>query len=105
MTDTPHFFLPFQFENGSVPEVEEDSLQEVTQCVFAILSYHKGQLFWDPDFGIPEQAFRQGGISIDELREAVAVQEPRATVMIDSGEIDLFTMIDLANIRITSVDS
>lgn len=84
---TPHLALPFRFTGGQAAVLEQDSTDEITQCAEVILRYRRGQRSELPAFGIPEQAFRPGGASLDELRQAVTRWEPRAIATIDTDGI------------------
>lgn len=79
MADTPHFTFPFEFGVYN----EQDSIEDVTACVAAILSCPVGFRVEEPTFGISDQAFRQNGADLSELRGAVTRWEPRADTIID----------------------
>lgn len=81
MAVVPHFDYPFRVVGGGVRTVEQDTVQDVAVCVYAILATELGSRQEEPDFGLIDQAFRQGGVSIDELREAVSDWEPRADLL------------------------
>lgn len=96
--DIPHFQLPFVLDPDGVRVTEQDSLDEVTDCVQAVLRTTLGERIELPDFGRPDQAFRQNGADLEQLRDAVDTWEPRATVEIDhdpaflSGQVDRVTV-------------
>lgn len=83
MTDTPHFDLPFRFDSsGHAAVVEQDTLEDVTNCVEAVLRTIKGQRAEAPDFGIDDPTFTDQPINLQAIVEAVLEQEPRANVLI-----------------------
>lgn len=86
-----------------MPEVEEDSYEEILQCVFGVLSYRLGQLDFNPRLGIPDQIFRQAGANLNELRAAISQGEPRASVVISDPQM-LLSLIDLVNINIVNTE-
>jgi phage baseplate assembly protein W len=80
----PHFAFPFKFTAaGPAAVVEQDTPQDVTACVVAILSYPAGSRADVPTFGLPDQSFRTGGANLQEVREALNEWEPRASAELD----------------------
>lgn len=80
----PRLKLPITVTDGRFATVEQDSVDEVAQCVYVVLSYEEGSRPELPDFGIESQLFLQGGVSQDEIRAAVEEWEPRAEVLTES---------------------
>jgi phage baseplate assembly protein W len=79
---TPHFATPFRLVGGRVAVVEQDSIEEITQCVEACLSTRLGSLVDLPEFGIPDELFKQiPDVDIDAVRAAVEECEPRAALL------------------------
>lgn len=64
--------------------VEQDSKDEIAQCLFAIFATQPGDRTELPEFGLASQLFRMGGVDLDELREAVEEWEPRADVLTET---------------------
>jgi hypothetical protein len=60
---------------------EQDSPEEVTACVFAVLNTRTGHRIDLPEFGTPGQAFRRGGADLAALERNVALWEPRADLI------------------------
>ena len=79
MVDLPHFSLPFRFTNGAAAVVEQDTTEEVAACVEAILRCPIGFRDELPEFGAPSPLFDQAPVPVEELRQAVAEWEPRAS--------------------------
>lgn len=99
MADVPHFALPFRLTpGGSVALTEQDSVDEIADCVAAILSYPLGSRPELPDFGVAEQAFIQGGPDLDEIRAAIDAYEPRAAVELELTDETLAEFV--ASVRI-----
>lgn len=63
--------------------VEQDSREEIAQCVYVICATPLGSRSDQPEFGISDVAFRKGGVDLTEIRAAIERWEPRA--------VDLFT--------------
>lgn len=89
----PHFDLPFRFAyragKPSVVCVEQDTNDDVFNCVVAILRTHEGFRPELPEFGLPEQTFALQPVDVPGMEEDIITQEPRAAVAI-SQEPDRF---------------
>jgi hypothetical protein len=75
----PHFDLPFRFTTQGHPVVvEQDSVDDVSNCVQAIMLTVRGTRTESPDFGISDLTFEKQPISLDDVSGAIDDQEPRA---------------------------
>jgi phage baseplate assembly protein W len=85
MADVPHFSLPFRFAGSSSQAAvsEQDSLDEIADCVYAILVCPVGFRVESPLFGLPDPTFSMPGPDLDEIRAAVETWEPRAAAVLD----------------------
>lgn len=83
MTDVPHFSLPFRFAGGNAAETEQDSLDEIADCCYAILVCPVGFRVELPAFGITDPAFTLPGPDVDEIRLALETWEPRAVAVLE----------------------
>lgn len=89
MTEIPKFKIPFQIgPSGSAYVVEQDSDEEVVQCVTSIVSTVKGTRVEQPEFGVPDPTFRQGGPDLETYRQAIADWEPRAAAIVSGAWSD-----------------
>lgn len=87
--DNPHISFPFRLNDsgtGSVV-VEQDSDDEIMDCVQVLLSTELGSREEIPSYGIPDQAFKQGGIDEDQVLLAINRWERRAEVFLDTQSI------------------
>jgi len=88
MTDIPHFDLPFRMQYYSgVPhavEVEQDTNDDVFNCVVAIVRTHEGFRPEVPEFGLPDQVFLLQPLDTDALQTDITIQEERAQVLIET---------------------
>jgi phage baseplate assembly protein W len=85
---TPHFRLPFQFTaNGQRALVnEQDTGDDIIDCVKTILAYPIGSREAVKDFGIPDVLFQtRTGLIPESIRNAVIVWEPRASYNVSGG--------------------
>lgn len=81
--DNPHLKLPFRITGNKAEVVEQDTAEEIAQCVEVVLSYPVGLRIDLPDFGINDQTFREQGPDVDEIRTAILRWEPRADATVD----------------------
>ena len=87
---TPKLAFPFELSSTGrfAKVVEQDSDEEILNCVEVLLLTHVGTREEVPDYGIADYAFRQGGVDIAALRAAIHMWEPRAEIDILAGDID-----------------
>lgn len=101
--DTPHFNLPFRLGAQGADVVEQDTLEDVANCVTAIVSTHIGWRDEVPDFGIPDLSMRKQPIGTSEINSMIASQEPRAVLIINERPGQSDDLIDLINIGVSTV--
>lgn len=91
MTDVPHFSLPFRFAPRAVV-VEQDSLDEIADCVLAIVLYPLGYRVELPEFGIDDPTFSSPHVDVEALREAIDRWEQRAfaDLSVQADVLDVF---------------
>lgn len=80
----PHFDLPFRMAGHAVVN-DQDTLEDVSTCVEAIVRTHKGQRIEVPDFGIPDPTFQVQPIRLDAIVNAILDQEPRASILVEQA--------------------
>lgn len=93
MADIPHFDLPFRFHSGSFVQVEEGTIDDVGNCVEAVLRCPSGFRTEVPSFGAPDFTFMTQPITSDELQAMIAAQEPRAALIWTEGPSPLDELI------------
>lgn len=94
MFDAPHFKFPFTLgvTGRRAQYVEQDSDDEIMDCVSVLLLTERGEREEVPDYGTPDQVFLQGGINRQAVKSAIATWVPRAEVeVMDDGWIDQMT--------------
>jgi phage baseplate assembly protein W len=87
MTDVPHFDYPFRFATPQAAVVEQDSIEEIVECCFAIMLCPSGYRVELPEFGIDDQTFASPHVDSAAISTAIETWEPRALATL-SGEID-----------------
>lgn len=85
MSFVPHFDLPFRFIGARAATVEQDTLDDITNCVVAILRTIEGQRLEINEFGIPDPTFGLQPLRLDALISKVIELEPRAAIMISQA--------------------
>lgn len=81
--ETPHLAWPVRLDGDHLAAVEQDTGEDVAQCVQVVVSTPKGSCDWLPDFGVDDQTFNQGGADPGEFEAAIREWEPRADIEID----------------------
>lgn len=85
MADTPHLDLPFRFVSGAAAVVEQDSLDDVSNCVEATLRTLVGQRLELPGFGIDDPTFQNQPIDTAAIVDKLLNEEPRASVLLSQA--------------------
>lgn len=96
MADVPHLAFPFRWgPNGHAVELEQDSEEEIVNCVQLILACDVESLIDQPDFGITDPTFTLNP-NILLLQHQIESWEPRATLDL-SNDLDTsdFTIQDI----------
>lgn len=85
MPETPHFSLPFRFIGGTATAAmtEQDTVDEIADCIKAIVLTRPGERMELPQFGIDDPTFQ--GLNKDDLMAAIERWESRATVAVEEG--------------------
>lgn len=80
----PHLRFPLRVSGGTFETVEQDSIDDIAQCAEIVMKYRVGYRTSIPEFGMPDQAFRQGGANVQEIAAALGRWEPRARALIEA---------------------
>ena len=102
----PHFDIPFRFvpKNGAAV-VEQDTFNDVANCVEVICRTPFGFRLDNPDFGFPNLELMKQPILNDEVIQTVQNQEPRATLLMSEQPDLIDAMIDRITVSIRSAQS
>jgi phage baseplate assembly protein W len=80
----PHFRFPFRVSGGQVAVVEQDTFDEVAQCVQVVLSTPIGARIEVPTYGITDPVFStDSNARSTAMLTAVGEWEPRADAKLD----------------------
>lgn len=96
----PHLKLPLSLDpNGGLSTLEQDSPEDVTQCVAVLLGTDLGERIEDPDYGIEAGLF-EVATDIGAILDKVEEYEPRAEVELNPGEVTDLVRDILAEVRL-----
>lgn len=84
--------------------VEQDTYEDVSNCVEAIVRTPIGYRSEVPEFGFPNAEFELQPILSDDVVELVTSQEPRAVVIMEESPDLLDELIDHITISIEGVN-
>ncbi|HEY1249459.1 MAG TPA: hypothetical protein VGE97_10765 [Nitrososphaera sp.] len=103
VADTKHFDLPFQFDaiTSHAREVEQDTLDDVVNCVYVAYLVEPPYRMEVPTFGVPSQVFDLQPLNLQEMIDAVYIWEGRAGIIMSQviDPTDQTTLVD----RLTSL--
>lgn len=96
MARTPHFGFPFRAAGSSFAVTEQDSPDEIADCVEAVLRTPERSRIDVPAYGRPDASFEQLGPAkptVEPYVAAVEEWEPRAAVTGTAGVEDAIERI------------
>lgn len=76
MTELPHFAIPLRFKNGAAVVNDQDTLDDLADCIQVIMRTPIGHRIDKPDFGIHDPAFRVVR-NDNDIMAAIDQWEPR----------------------------
>lgn len=87
--ETPHFKFPFRFSSTGtrIQYVEQDSDDEILDCIEVLLSTTQGERIELPDYGIADQVFRENGVNSAHILAQIRKYEERADVQLEPHQI------------------
>jgi hypothetical protein len=98
--DTPHFNFPFDFKGTRVDVVEQDTLDDIVNCVQVVLRVHTGWRPEAPFFGVPDFTFMSQPIGANRVDDILVTQEPRASTLVRENPDVFDELINHLNIEI-----
>lgn len=91
----PHFSLPFRIAGGAAAVVDQDSSDEIADCVAAVCLTIKGARIEEPSYGISDPTFMRGDQAAAGLLADIRPWEPRADLHLISNEPIIATTLEL----------
>ena len=100
---SPHFDIPFRFfTNGGAAVVEQDSFEDIANCVEVICRTPYGFRLDNPDFGFPSVELLSQPVLAEDVIETVQNQEPRASLLLTEAPDVLDYLIDRITVEISA---
>jgi hypothetical protein len=105
---TPHIAIPFTmlaWGVGGVDVNEQDTLDDVYDCVQAVIRCPEGYRPELMAFGISDQTFSQNEIDLGEIDDKVRVWEPRSDVLYSQSLSGITLLDDLVKVRVARLST
>lgn len=97
MADIPHLASPLRIDGTAAAVIEQDSDEDLLQCVATLLRTPVGSRDELPEYGVPDLAFRTDtGELQEEILAAIRQWEPRTAPMSDAQIDDLVAKVEVA---------
>lgn len=98
---TPQIAFPLRLNATGTDAVvnEQDSDDDVMDCVEVLVSTERGERVDLPDYGIDDPTFTQGEANTDDIISAIGEHEPRADIDFEH-EDDADDLIDRIRLRV-----
>lgn len=102
--EDPHFSYPFRLRaDGAAAVVQEGGTDaDALDQVEVLLRTERGSREEVPEYGIPDQAFREGGADLELIQEAVSDWAPTADGVVT--HVELSDMTDRIRVEVRARD-
>jgi|SRR5215472_7277139 len=97
----PHFDLPFKLTLNGANTVEQDTYEDVANCVECICRTPQGFRIDNFEFGFPNLELLSQPILTEDVEETVSEQEPRAVLLFTEQPDLVDVLIDRITVEIT----
>lgn len=87
-TRVPKLRVPFDIIGSRAAVVEQDSQEEVAQCVEAYVRTPFGSRIDEPEYGLTDLVFREGDVDTARLERELNEWEPRAAFTLSEEYIE-----------------
>lgn len=81
MAEVPHLAFPLRITSGTFAAVEQDTIEDVRQCVHVLLSTPIGARPLAPEIGVEDPTFTEG-IDPELMQAMLEEQEDRAAITV-----------------------
>jgi hypothetical protein len=90
----PHLMFPPQIDgSGHLAAVEQNSDEDILDCVFVALKTPIGSRLYVPNFGVTDYTFHQDPLPLPQLLGEIQQSEPRATADLEEEVQELITTV------------
>ena len=94
-------FPPQLDSTGHIAAVEQDSDEDILDCVYVALKTELGTRFYVPNFGVTDYTFTQEPLPNPQLLAEIRTSEPRAAYDL-SAQID--NLVETVVVGVTNVE-
>lgn len=102
MTDVPHIAYPFRWgPHGNAVELEQDTLDEITNCVEVVVRTDIGALPDLPEMGITDPTFKRI-TNVNQLSREINTWEPRANVQITTHIDSIDQLVEVVQLQVST---
>jgi hypothetical protein len=99
----PHFDFPFRLATSGHPAVvEQDTIEDISNCVAAVLLTRVGEREVSPDFGSDDFTFQKQPLDVADAAERILLQEPRANVIFEQHPDQFDQLIARVSVRVST---
>lgn len=91
----PHFDLPFRLSGKSFATVQQDSPEDVANCVECIVRTPSGFREDTEDFGLDDLTFNNQPLNLALVKSQIQRQEPRASLLVEQDVMDLVNRLTI----------
>lgn len=102
MTNIPHLAFPMRMAGRNVAVNEQDSYEEVRDCVNLIIRTDLGARITMPEMGTVDPTFNDFRVIAGQIEDTVAQFEPRADIDIEDRtdyELRPYDVVAIVNVR------
>jgi phage baseplate assembly protein W len=100
----PRFDLPFRLGADGAAVREQDSVEDIANCVTAILLTPVGWRTRLPGWGAPDYTFKQVPLGEQQIETLVGSQEPRAMLIVAEKRDHLDELITYVDIGVSQIN-
>lgn len=102
MTDVPHITYPFHWgPHGNAAVVEQDTLDEIINCVEVVVRTDIGALPDLPAMGITDPTFKRI-TNMNQLSREINEWEPRAAIQLTTHIDDVDQLVEVVQLEIST---
>jgi hypothetical protein len=100
MADVPHFDFPLRLFGSNMATTEQDSIDDIANCVEVICLTPHGWFPELPDFGLTDPTFNLQPLDPHDIVEEISEQEPRAEVLVETAPDKLDNLIARVQVEV-----
>jgi phage baseplate assembly protein W len=101
MIAIPHLQIPLRLLGNHLGQVEQDTVDDVAQCVQVIVSTPLGFSDELPDMGLTMQEFYVGGADVEEIQAQLDEHEPRWAGLVEEAPDKLDVALSVVSVRVS----